>query len=288
MIGPIRSMLFVPGTRQDRFTKAMSAGADAVVFDLEDSVEVGQKAKARMLVAECLATPSDGALRLVRFNAVNTPDGEADLAFFSAARGFDGVVLPKVETAEAVERVARAFGWDTNAGAVPALLLLLETPRAILRAAEIAAADAPVAALLLGAEDLTASLAVERTIEGEELLFARGQIAMAAASVRADAIDAVFTDLRDPNLLRRDCERARGLGFRGKMAIHPNQVEVINDVFTPTASEIDRASRIIAAFETARAGGEGVTTLDGRMVELPVMERARRILALAGNPRTAG
>ena len=288
MIGPIRSMLFVPGVRQDRFAKAMSAGADAVVFDLEDSVEAGQKAKARMLIAEYLATPSDGALRVVRFNAVNTPDGEADLEFFSAARGFDGVMLPKVEGAETVELVARAFGWDTDTGAVPPLLLLLETPRAILHAAEIASADAPVAALLLGAEDLTASLAVERTVDGEELLFARGHIAMAAAAVHADAIDAVFTNLNDAESLRRDCERARGLGFRGKMAIHPKQIEVINEIFTPSVADVDHARRVIAAYDAARAAGEGVTTLDGRMVELPVVERARRILALAGEPRTAG
>jgi len=286
MIGPIRSILFVPGTRQDRFEKAMSAGADAVVFDLEDSVEAGQKAKARALIAEFLSTRNDKALRLVRFNAVQTPEGEADLEFFSGVIGMDGLLLPKIESAGSAELVAQAFGWDTDAGAVPPLLLMLETPRAILRAAEIAMADAPVGALLLGAEDLTASLAIERTVDGEELMFARGQLAMAAAAVRADAIDAVFTNLHDLDSLRRDCQRARGLGFRGKMAIHPRQVEVINEVFTPSAVEVDRATRIIAAYENARAGGEGVMALEGLMVELPVVERARRILAIAaGRPR---
>jgi citrate lyase subunit beta/citryl-CoA lyase len=288
MIGPIRSMLFVPGTRQERFAKAMSAGADAVVFDLEDSVEAGQKTKARMLIAEFLATPREGPLRLVRFNAANTAEGEADLQFFSSARGFGGVILPKVESAATVELVARAFGWDTDASAAPPLLLLIETPRGILRAAEIASADAPVSALLLGAEDLTASLAVERTVDGEELVFARGQLAMAAATVGADAIDAIFADLNDAEALRRDCQRARGLGFRGKMAIHPKQVATINEAFTPSAAEVERASRIIAAYEGARTSGEGVTTLDGRMVELPVVERARRILALAAPPPIAG
>ena len=139
MIGPIRSMLFVPGTRHDRFAKAMNAGADAVVFDLEDSVEAGQKDKARSLVAEFLSTPGREAeaLRLVRLNSVHTANGEADLEFFSGARGFDGVLLPKVETVGAVELVARVFARHAPLGAVPALLLLLETPRAILRAAEI-------------------------------------------------------------------------------------------------------------------------------------------------------
>jgi citrate lyase beta subunit len=266
----------------------MSAGADAVVFDLEDSVEAGQKSKARTLIAEFLATANDDVLRLVRFNAVNTAEGEADLEFFSGEQLFDGLILPKVESASVVELVARSFTGYEGVGDAPPLLLLLETPRAILQAAEIAAADAPVAALLLGAEDLTARLAVERTVDGEELIFARGQVAMAAATVGADAIDAVFTNLLDAESLRRDCERARGLGFRGKMAIHPKQVEVINNVFTPTASDVERATRLVAAYEAARAAGEGVTTMDGRMVELPIVDRARRILAHAMGRRTAG
>ncbi len=285
MIGSIRSLLFVPGTRQDRFAKAMNAGADAVVFDLEDSVEAGQKPQARALVAEFLATPGTGALRLVRFNEVQTPDGEADVELFSGTQGLDGVLLPKIETAGDVEQVARTFARRAPSGAVPPLLLLLETPRAILRAAEIAAADAPVAALLFGAEDFTASLAVERTIDGEELSFARAQIVLAAASVGADAIDAVCTDLNDADSLRRDCQRACALGFRGKMAIHPRQVDVINDVFTPAAAAVVRARRLIDVYEAARAAGQGVTTVDGRMVELPIVERARRTLALDAKHR---
>lgn len=285
MIGSIRSLLFVPGTRQDRFAKAMNAGADAVVFDLEDSVEAGRKPEARALVAEFLATPGAGALRLVRFNAVGTPDGEADVEFFSGAQGYDGVLLPKIDTPGAAEQVARVFTRRAPSGAVPPLLLLLETPRAILRAAEIAAADAPVAALLFGAEDFTASLAVERTIDGEELSFARAQIVLAAASVGADAIDAVCTDLNDADSLRRDCQRACALGFRGKMVIHPRQVDVINDVFTPAAAAVVRARRLIDVYEAARAAGQGVTTVDGRMVELPIVERARRTLALDAKHR---
>ena len=281
MIGPIRSILFVPGTRQDRFAKAMHAGADAVVFDLEDSVEPEQKPKARALVAEFLATPGAEALRLVRFNAVETPEGETDLEYFRGAGGFDAVLLPKVETAGVVELVARAFARRPESGGAPPLLLLLETPRAILRAAEIAAADAPVAALLFGAEDFTASLAVERTIDGEELSFPRAQIVLAAAAAGADAIDAVCTDLNDADALRRDCMRARAIGFRGKMAIHPKQVPVIHEVFTPTAADVDRATRVIDAYDEARAAGHGVTTLDGRMVERPIVERARRTIALA-------
>lgn len=286
MIGPIRSMLYVPGTRQDRFGKAMAAGADAVVFDLEDSVDSGQKEKARSLIAGFLATPSTGALRLVRVNAVHTADGAADLDYFAGTPGFDGILLPKVETVGVVELVCRVFRQRAAGSGVPPLLLMLETPAAILRAGDIATADAPVAALLFGAEDFTASLGVERTTDGEELLFARGQIALAAAAVKADAIDAVFTDLNDEDGLRRDCRRARHLGFSGKMAIHPKQIGIINETFTPAPTEVDRARRIVEAFEAARVAGDAVTTLDGRMVELPIVERARRVIALAA-PRTA-
>jgi citrate lyase beta subunit len=281
MLGPMRSLLFVPGTRQDRFEKAMHAGADAVAFDLEDAVEPGQKARARALIAEFLATPpSTGSLRLVRFNAVQSELGAADLEFFGDVEGYDGILLPKVETPGMLETVARVFATSVRRK-VPPLLPLLESPRAILRAADIAAADAPVAALLFGAEDLTAQLAIPRTIDGEELIVARGQVVLAAAAVGAEPVDTVFTNLDDLAALRRDAERARGAGFRGKMAIHPKQVAVINEVFTPSAADVERARRVVDAFERAVAAGEGVTRMAGEMVELPVVERARRTLALA-------
>ena len=258
----------------------MNAGADAVTFDLEDSVEPSQKERARPAIAEFLrAENSSPALRLVRFNSLDTEYGQTDLAFFRDVQGFDGVLLPKVETPGILEMVSRALAGRAS-GPVP-LLPLLESPAAILRAAHIASADAHVAALLFGAEDLTARLAVPRTIEGEELVVARGQIVLAAAAVGAEPLDAVFTNLDDLALLRRDSERARAVGFRGKMAIHPKQVPLINEVFTPSQAEIDRARRIIEAFEVAQAAGEGVTRMGDQMVELPVVERARRTVALA-------
>ena len=279
---PIRSVLFVPGTRNDRFAKAMLAGADGVVFDLEDAVESAHKERARSLIAEFLqAPPPSPSLRLVRFNAVETSVGHGDLEFFSNVEGFDGILLPKVETPSMLEAVARVFGSRALTGGVPPLLPLLESPRGILRAPEIAAADAFVAALLFGAEDLTARLGVPRTVDGEELLFARSQVVMAAASVGAQALDAVFTDLDDVATLRRDCDRARALGFHGKMAIHPRQVPVINDAFTPSAADVEGARRVIDAFEKAAAAGNGVVRMEGQMVELPIVERARRTIALA-------
>ena len=258
----------------------MKAGADAVTFDLEDSVEPSQKERARSVIAEFLrAENTSQVLRLVRFNSLDTEHGQADLSFFRDISGFDGILLPKVETPGILEMVSRALAGRAG-GPVP-LLPLLETPSAILRAAHIAAADAHVAALLFGAEDLTARLSVPRTVEGEELVVARGQIVLAAAAVGAEPLDAVFVNLDDLALLRRDCERARAMGFRGKMAIHPKQVPVINEVFTPSQADIDRARRIIEAFDAAQAAGQGVARMGDQMVELPIVERARRTVALA-------
>ncbi len=253
----------------------MAAGADAVVFDLEDGVDAAAKAAARQAIAEFLATPATDGARIVRFNAVDSAEGEKDIAFFTGKPGFDGIVIPKVEHPAAIERVAQALGVATP------VLPLIETPVGVLRAPAIVAAKATVPALLVGAEDLTARLGTPRMVDGDELLFARGQLAMAAAAVNADAIDAIYANVKDLAMLRRDAERAKGVGFRGKMAIHPAQVPVINEVFSPSPAEIERARRIVDAFERAQAAGDALTRLGDEMIELPIVDRARRLLARA-------
>ena len=275
MIGLLRSILFVPGGRPDRFAKALASGADAVVFDLEDSVEASRKAEARRAVAAFLAAPSDSPVtRLVRVNAAGSPWFAEDLECVGALEGIDGAVLPKAEHPLHVEELARVA---PNRTVVP----LIETARGVLDAPAIAGADAFVPALLFGAEDLTAQLGVPRTIDGDELVFARSQVVLAAAAAGADAVDAVFVEIGDAEGLRRDALRARALGFRGKMAIHPGQVAAINEVFTPTAGEVDRAQRLVETYEAALARGEGVIRLDDRMIDTPVVERAKRLLARA-------
>jgi len=272
-----RSMLFVPGTRRDRFEKALASGADAVILDLEDGVDPRRKPDARDAVADFIAgRPAAASSVFVRVNAPASPWIDDDLACVGRLDGIRGVVLPKVESPRQVEAAAR---HAPSRRVVP----LLETARGVLDAAAIAAADADVPALLFGAEDLTADLGIPRTVDGEELLFARSAIVLAAAAVRADAVDAVFTDLADSDRLRVDAERARALGFRGKMAIHPAQVPVLNEVFAPTPDEVERARRLVAAFDAA--GGEGVIRVDDQMIDAPVVRRARRVLALAATSR---
>jgi citrate lyase subunit beta / citryl-CoA lyase len=276
----LRSVLFVPGTRADRFERALASGADAVVFDLEDSVEPGRKDDAREAIGGLFARSTGGAagaLRFLRVNAVSTAWWSDDTRFAHGLTGVDAVVLPKAESAEQVAATAAAVA---PAGAVP-IVPLLETSRGVLGAAAIAAAKATIPALLFGAEDLTAELGVPRTIDGEEVLFARSQVVLAAASAGTDAIDAVFTDIADEGGLRRDASRARALGFHGKMAIHPGQIATIHDVFTPTAAEFEQAQRIVDAYDAALRAGSGVIRLDGKMVDVPVATRARKLLAMS-------
>jgi citrate lyase subunit beta/citryl-CoA lyase len=283
VIKGLRSLLFVPGTRRDRFAKAIASGADAVIFDLEDSVQPASKDQARNAVAEFLSSvrssdrSSDRSSEcqwLVRINAFGTPWIDRDLSFIREHRSIDGVVLPKTETAAQVEEAARAL----PAGHV---IPLLETSRGVLNALAIASAGVSVPALIFGAEDLTAQLGVPRTVDGEELLFARSQIVLAASAVGADAIDTVFTKVNDDNLLRQDALRARALGFRGKLAIHPSQIDIINEIFSPSEAEIDRARRIVEAYDGTSAHHQGVIAWEGEMIDAPVVLRARRVLVVA-------
>lgn len=272
----LRSLLFVPGTSPDRFSKALASGADAVLIDLEDAVDGSRKAEARASVAAWLkATPASHTARFVRVNAPGTAFQDADLKWLSEVAGrIDGVVVPKVEAATHIEHVA---GIAPHRRVLP----MFETARAILDASAIVRARADIPALIFGAEDLTAQLGIPRTVNGEELVLARSQVVLAAATIGADAIDAVFVDLSATGDLQEDCLRARGVGFRGKTAIHPNQVAVINEVFSPSADEVARARRLIEADAAARAAGQGAFRFENRMVDQPIVTRARRVVELA-------
>ncbi len=270
----MRSLLFVPGTRPDRFASALASGADAVVFDLEDSVDPTRKAEARTAVVAFLSQPpSTSASLIVRVNSFGSAWYSEDIESIASLQSIRAIVLPKAEVPAQVAAAARA----TASGRV---IPLIETARGVLNAASIAAAAESIPALLFGAEDLTAQIGIPRTIDGDELVFARSQVVLAATSVGADAIDAVFINITALDDLRRDALRARSMGFRGKMAIHPSQVPVIHEVFSPSPEERTHAQRIVDAFEQAQSDGEAVIRLDDRMVDMPVVVRAKRLLAL--------
>ena len=267
-----RSILFVPGDRPDRYEKALATGADAVCIDLEDAVAPARKTGARASVLRFLAhrpRPSTAAV-IVRLNDPDTVEGGRDAGALRDQPP-DAVMIPKVTTSEGVRRAARLVG-----AAMP-LLPIIETARGLENAARIGAASPAVAALIFGGFDLSVELGAEP--DWESLLYARSRVVHAAAVSGLEAIDMPSRDLRRTAGLLAEAENARRLGYSGKVAIHPAQIEVIHEVFTPSAEEVARARRIV---EADLAAGGGAVALDGRMVDRPVVEAARRVLARGG------
>lgn len=264
-----RSFLFAPGSEERKLGRALGCGADAVIADLEDAVVPDEKEAARELAVHALRTAETESLRLLRVNAVGTTWHDADLA--AAARAdVDAVVLPKASAA-AVAAAARGFEGP--------IVAIVETPAGLREAYEVASHER-VEVLLLGAVDLGLALGLEQRADGQEILHARSTLVVdcAAAGKRAP-VDRVWLDVRDTEGLAADCAFARTLGFRGKALIHPDQVAPTHEAFAPAASELDRAREIVAAFDLAAAEGRGVLALDGEMIDLPVVERARQLLS---------
>lgn len=261
------SLLFVPGTRPERFAKAKASGAGLTVIDLEDSVPPDDKHSAR---AAALAHLSDNPAGWgLRINALATAAGIADLAALIEAKALPPVLLlPMVEAAEEVEIVAKLFG-DRS----PLLVPLVETPRGLRHAYAIAAASR-VGAIMFGGGDFAAELGVE--MAWEPLLGARQALLLAAAEAHVPAIDVPFVVLDDPAGLAAECARSHALGFVAKAAIHPSQVPVIEACFCPSVAQIDEAEAAIAVFEAA--GGRAVRH-DGCMLEKPIIVKYRALLA---------
>ena len=272
---PPRSWLFVPALRaREWIPKALAAGADAVIVDLEDATAPDEKERACALVSE-LALDEQGDVPIfVRVNAAPDHRLASDLAAARAARAA-GVVLPKAGSASDVAHVVR----DDPPGADLAILVMVETARGVLHALELAEAGAGVIGLAFGGEDLSAELGVSRTREPGELATARSLIALAAAAAGVAAIDTPWLDLGDADGAGREARSARQLGFSGKLVIHPSHVPAVNAAFTPDESETGLARRIIEAFDAAVADGSGIAKLDGRMIDRPVVVAARRVLA---------
>jgi citrate lyase subunit beta/citryl-CoA lyase len=265
----VRSLLFAPGNEDRKLRRALESEADAVIADLEDAVPVGAKERAREVVREVFADggapgearPPAGPLRLLR---IAEP---ADLALAAELR-FDAAVIPKASAA-AVRGLP----------AVPPVVAIVETPAGLREAYEIASAPA-VAALMLGAVDLSAELGLEARDDGLELLFARSSLAVdsAAAGIQRP-IDSPCVDFRDLDRVRRESELARSLGFAGKACIHPAQAAVVNEAFTPSPEQVEWAQLTLDALAEGEREGRGAVALAGTMIDEPVAARARGILA---------
>ena len=264
----LRSLLFAPGNKGEVLAKLPRSGPDGVVLDLEDAVPSDAKAEARAVVAEVAPTLVDQVAVFVRVNAVPSAWFADDVA--ALPDGIAGIVVPKLESAEQV-------------GALPALPVVagLETAAGVARAEEVLATDRVVAAYC-GAEDYVADMGGVRTPEGTEVLYARSQVALAARLTGTLAIDQVVTDLRDEERFRADAAVGRSLGYRGKLCIHPAQVAWAHEAFSPSAEELDRARRLLAAYEEAKASGTAAIAFEGQMVDEPLARQAQALLDAEG------
>ncbi|CAN5416558.1 CoA ester lyase [soil metagenome] len=289
-VRPRRSLLFMPGNDLRKIRKATTLPVDSIIMDLEDAAALNRKIEARTTVAEALATLDFGQReRLVRINPIDGVWGRDDLAATVMAHP-DGYVLPKVEKARQLTIVSQLLAeaevlhhWPV--GSIR-LLAMIETARGVLNLREIAEATSRLDGLILGAEDLAGDMGAMRTSDGWEVFYARSALATTAAAYHLQALDSVFVDLDASaatlDRLAQECRMVSNMGYAGKTLIHPRHLEVANQVFTPSAAEIARAQRLIQVFDEQQAAGAGAFELDGKMVDMPMVRAAKRVLARAG------
>lgn len=283
---PLRSLLFVPGGRPDRFEKARAFGADAVIYDLEDSVPEGGKAEARRNVARGLegSRKSKGPLSVVRINPASTRHWRDDLRAV-VRRGLDAVLLPKcTEAAEvtAVDRLVAQLEREKRVkrGSV-SLFLLIETPGALLHIEALIRASGRVSLLAFGPEDFSLATGTILSPEESELLYGRSLTVIAATAYGCLAVDGVHMQYADIEGLIKEAKRDRRIGFTGKLVVHPMQIEPVHRVFSVSEEELRWARNILKLAEEMEAGGVGAVGIEGQLVDTPVIARAHRILAAA-------
>jgi citrate lyase beta subunit len=281
-----RSFLFVPGSEERKLAKAAGLGADAVVLDLEDGVTAARKAEARTRIRTYLQGQDGQAIEwLIRVNGFATSYFEADLET-SVRAGPDALVIPKVDSAEVLQLVDAHLTEAEHASARPAgslkFFVLIESARGVLNAHAIATATSRVLGLMLGHVDLSRDLGISAGRAGEGILYhARCQLVLAARAAGVDVVDTIYLNIHDHEGLRAEAAQAAALGFTGKLAIHPAQVPIIHEAFTPSAERAHRAERVLEIWRQAEAEGRGVCTLDGELIEKPVVEGEQRVLERA-------
>lgn len=281
----LRSLLFIPGNKANMLDKAFSTNSDAIVPDMEDSVPDSEKTAARALIAEYLPRlRATGRFICPRINSLETGLTAAELEAV-VGPDIDAVSIGKITTPTEISEVSQVIGRlererGLEAGAI-GLIPWIETARAIVDCYSICIASRRMIGIAFGAEDLTNDLGIERVDDDSNLAFARSAVCIAARAAGITAFDTPFFRFRDPDGLRAHCTQSRNLGFKGRFAIHPAQTEIINDCYAPSEEEIRKAERIVAAYEEAERNGRASTSLDGVVIDVPVVKRARALLETA-------
>jgi citrate lyase subunit beta/citryl-CoA lyase len=281
----LRSLVFVPGNRANMLERARSFNADIIMVDLEDSVPPGEKINARNLARQWVPQlKNEGQRVMVRVNSLDTGLTRDELAAV-VSPDLHGVSVGKIESVWDVREADRLLtAYESARSLAPGqlkLIIWIECAQAVMNVRDLAAASRRIIALAFGAEDYTNDMGIQRTDAGEEVYFARSQVAVAARAAGVASLDSPYVSFRNPEGLRRDAQTARQMGYNGKFAIHPSQIEIINETFSPLAADVAYARRVMAAWHEAEAAGRGSLDLDGQMVDVPVVKRAQNLLAWA-------
>lgn len=280
-----RTMMFAPANNPKMLVTAHLYGADCVIFDLEDAVKYAEKDAARDLFAEALKVVDYGETEIfARINPLYTEFGKKDVEVLVPA-GLRRMRLAMTETPEQIKeldelltKIEEENGIEIGACKIQASI---ETPKAVMNIMEIVKASPRVVTVSFGSEDFTKALGAERTKEGKEIFLARNMVVMAAAIAGIDAIDTVWADIADEEGFRKEIKSSMNLGFVGKSCVHPSQVKIIHEMFTPNKAEVEKSLKIVKAAEEADISRGGVITVDGKMVDIPIISKAEKIVRLA-------
>jgi citrate lyase beta subunit len=279
-VRPRRSVLYMPGANTRALEKARTLPADVLIFDLEDAVAPDAKAAARGNVVAAAQSKSYGKREIaIRCNGLATAWGKDDVAAI-AKSGADAILVPKVESAGDVANIVSLLN-AAGAPAAMAVWAMMETPLGVLRAEEIAASHKRLQLFVMGTNDLVKDMRARHTPMRLPMVTALGLCMLAARAHGLTILDGVYNDIQDSEGFRDVCRQGLEMGFDGKTLIHPTQVEPCNEIFAPSATELETAGRIVSAFKAAQAEGKGVVTVDGRMIENLHVEQAERALSLA-------
>lgn len=280
----LRSLIFVPGNRANMLERARSFNADIIMVDLEDSVPPAEKVNARELARQWVPQLHQECKQvMVRLNSLDTGLTRDELAA-AISPSLYGVSVGKTESAWDLQEVDRIIGpLEASAGLEPGSIKVIpwiESAKAVMNVQQMGVASPRIIAIAFGAEDFTNDMGIQRTDSGEEVYVPRATVPIAARAADIASLDSPYVAFRNPDGLKQDAQFARQLGYNGKFAIHPSQIDTINETFSPRPEDVEYARRVLQAWQEAEAAGRGSLDLDGKMVDVPVVKRAQNLLAL--------